>query len=80
MTNSGKFAQYGPGLVRRRIHFVTLGDCVESAVAGTLRSIPPGLGGELIEWGGPMIGRSPSACSFPRSTDLIVPNSLLWES
>jgi cis-L-3-hydroxyproline dehydratase len=41
MTNSGKFAHYGPGLVQRRIYFGTLGDCVESAVAGTLRTTTP---------------------------------------
>ncbi|MDF3312925.1 aconitase X catalytic domain-containing protein [Rhodococcus sp. T2V] len=34
MTNSGKFAHYGPGLVRRGVYFGTINDCVESAVAG----------------------------------------------
>ena len=35
MTNSGKFAHYGPGLIRRGVWFGGLGDCVESAVTGT---------------------------------------------
>jgi predicted aconitase with swiveling domain len=35
MTNSGKFAHYGPGLIQRGIWFGALGDCVESAVTGT---------------------------------------------
>lgn len=34
MTNSGKFAHYGPGLVRRGVYFGSTADCVESAVAG----------------------------------------------
>lgn len=34
MTNSGKFAHYGPGLVRRGVYFGSTSDCVESAVAG----------------------------------------------
>ncbi|GIM68310.1 hypothetical protein Pve01_90270 [Planomonospora venezuelensis] len=40
MTNSGKFAHYGPGLVRRGVYFGSTADCVESAVSGrrTLRT------------------------------------------
>lgn len=34
MTNSGKFAHYGPGLIRRGVYFGSMSDCVESAVAG----------------------------------------------
>lgn len=34
MTNSGKFAHYGPGLIRRGIHFGSTRDCVESSVLG----------------------------------------------
>ena len=34
MTDSGKFAHYGPGLIRRGVHFGSAQDCVESAVAG----------------------------------------------
>lgn len=34
MTNSGKFAHYGPGLIRRGVYFGSTADCVESAVAG----------------------------------------------
>jgi predicted aconitase len=41
MTNSGKFAHYGPGLVQRGVWFGALGDCVESAVTGTPRITTP---------------------------------------
>lgn len=34
MTNSGKFAHYGPGLVNRGVYFGSTKDCVESAVLG----------------------------------------------
>ncbi|WP_368516960.1 aconitase X [Rhizobium sp.] len=34
MTNSGKYAHYGPGLSGRPIRFGSLADCVEAAVAG----------------------------------------------
>lgn len=34
MTNSGKFAHYGPGLTGRRMRFGTLSACVEAAVSG----------------------------------------------
>jgi cis-L-3-hydroxyproline dehydratase len=34
MTNSGKFAHYGPGLIRRGVYFGSTAACVESAVAG----------------------------------------------
>jgi predicted aconitase len=34
MTNSGKFAHYGPGLVRRGVYFGSTADCVDSAVVG----------------------------------------------
>jgi cis-L-3-hydroxyproline dehydratase len=34
MTNSGKFAHYGPGLIRRGVYFGSTAGCVESAVAG----------------------------------------------
>lgn len=35
MTNSGKFAHYGPGLIRRGVYFGSTADCVDAAVAGT---------------------------------------------
>ncbi len=35
MTNSGKYAHYGPALVQRGIHFGTLPDCVAAACTGT---------------------------------------------
>jgi len=34
MTNSGKYAHYGPGLSGRAVHFGSLADCVESALTG----------------------------------------------
>ncbi|MBM3113327.1 DUF521 domain-containing protein [Pseudomonas sp. P66] len=34
MTNSGKYAHYGPGLAGRPVHFASLGECVESACSG----------------------------------------------
>ncbi len=34
MTNSGKFAHYGPGLISRGIYFGAAKDCVDSAIAG----------------------------------------------
>jgi len=35
MTNSGKYAHYGPALVQRGIHFGTLAACAEAACTGT---------------------------------------------
>ena len=34
MTNSGKYAHYGPGLVGRRVHFGGMAACVEAACSG----------------------------------------------
>jgi predicted aconitase len=34
MTNSGKYAHYGPGLSGRSVRFGSLADCVEAAVTG----------------------------------------------
>jgi predicted aconitase len=34
MTNSGKYAHYGPGLTGRRIHFGSLASCVDAACTG----------------------------------------------
>ena len=34
MTNSGKYAHYGPGLVDRPIHFGSLAQCVDAACSG----------------------------------------------
>ncbi|MET1080177.1 MAG: aconitase X [Pseudomonas sp.] len=35
MTNSGKYAHYGPGLAGRPVHFASLAECVEAACSGT---------------------------------------------
>ncbi|MFK8076403.1 MAG: aconitase X [Granulosicoccus sp.] len=35
MTNSGKYAHYGPGLVKRSIHFGSLKECVDAACNGS---------------------------------------------
>lgn len=34
MTNSGKYAHYGPGLVGRPVHFAALPECVDAACSG----------------------------------------------
>lgn len=45
MTNSGKFAHYGPGLIDRGVYFGSTRDCVESAALGTpVISTPAWLG------------------------------------
>jgi len=36
MTNSAKFAYYSPGLLKKKIVFGSLQDCVDSAVAGRI--------------------------------------------
>lgn len=41
MTNSGKYAHYGPGLSGREIRFGSLADCVEAAFTGQCPSILP---------------------------------------
>ncbi|HCJ73344.1 MAG TPA: hypothetical protein DHW67_17890, partial [Agrobacterium sp.] len=38
MTNSGKYAHYGPGLSGRAVRFGSLADCVESALTGRAAS------------------------------------------
>uniref|UniRef100_A0A7S3V6S8 DUF521 domain-containing protein n=1 Tax=Chaetoceros debilis TaxID=122233 RepID=A0A7S3V6S8_9STRA len=41
LTNSGKYAHYGPGLTNRKIRFGSMFDCVQAAKTGELRlSIP----------------------------------------
>ncbi|WP_454687439.1 cis-3-hydroxy-L-proline dehydratase [Agrobacterium leguminum] len=41
MTNSGKYAHYGPGLSGRAVRFGSLADCVESALTGRAPSLLP---------------------------------------
>ena len=41
MTNSGKYAHYGPALVQRGIHFGTLAACVEAACTGSHTATTP---------------------------------------
>lgn len=44
LTNSGKYAHYGPGLSGRAIRFGSLADCVEAAATGTVHPrLPPWL-------------------------------------
>ncbi len=43
MTNSGKYAHYGPGLSNRAIRFGSMADCVEAACTGRAK-------GDLPEW------------------------------
>ena len=41
MTNSGKYAHYGPGLSGRRLRFGSLAACVEAALTGrAARGLP----------------------------------------
>lgn len=45
LTNSGKYAHYGPGLSGKQVRFASLADCVEAAVSGrTPSSMPAWLG------------------------------------
>lgn len=41
MTNSGKYAHYGPGLSGRAVRFGSLADCVDSALTGRAPSLLP---------------------------------------
>ena len=46
MTNSGKYAHYGPGLSGRSVRFGCLADCVEAAVTGRVaKKLPDWLSG-----------------------------------
>ncbi len=47
MTNSGKYAHYGPGLVGRKVHFGSLAACVEAACSGRASGELPGWMGAL---------------------------------
>ena len=49
LTNSGKYAHYGPGLTKRRIRFGSMYDCVEAAKSGKTRS-SFGNNGSLPQW------------------------------
>jgi hypothetical protein len=42
MTNSGKYAHYGPGLVGRKVHFGSLAACVAAACSGEASDALPG--------------------------------------
>lgn len=41
VTNSGKYAHYGPGMIGRDVRFGSLADCVEAACIGKVRTAPP---------------------------------------
>lgn len=43
MTNSGKYAHYGPGLSGRAVRLGSLADCVEAAMTGSSRPRPLGI-------------------------------------
>lgn len=45
VTNSGKYAHYGPGLSGRAVRFGSLQDCVEAAITGKAPSLPAWLKG-----------------------------------
>ncbi|KAJ9639071.1 hypothetical protein H2204_003979 [Knufia peltigerae] len=38
MTNSGKYAHYAPGMLRRGVHFASLSRCVDAACKGEVKS------------------------------------------
>ena len=40
LTNSGKYAHYGPGLTRRRFRFGSMADCVQTATTGRYTGSP----------------------------------------
>ena len=44
MTNSGKYAHYGPGLSGRPLRFGSMGDCVAAALTGRAPGRPHWLG------------------------------------
>lgn len=41
LTNSGKYAHYGPGLTGRKFRLGSMNDCINAAVAGTLQRKAP---------------------------------------
>jgi len=41
MTNSGKYAHYGPGLSGRALRFGSMADCAAAAISGTVPADPP---------------------------------------
>lgn len=41
LTNSGKFAHYGPGLLNRGVYFGSIIDCVQTAITGYLQQSMP---------------------------------------
>ncbi|WP_458386031.1 aconitase X [Rhizobium pisi] len=41
ITNSAKFAHYGPGLTGKSLRVGSMRDCVEAACNGVLRPVPP---------------------------------------
>mmetsp|Transcript_26279 Transcript_26279/g.40725 ORF Transcript_26279/g.40725 Transcript_26279/m.40725 type:complete len:688 (+) Transcript_26279:84-2147(+) len=41
MTNSGKYAHYGPGLTKRRIRFGSMSQCIDAATSGVMTSKRP---------------------------------------
>jgi len=41
MTNSAKFAHYGPGITRREMHFGSLAACIAAACSGAVGREPP---------------------------------------
>jgi len=41
MTNSGKYAHYGPGLTNRRMRFGSMSQCIDAATSGVMKSKRP---------------------------------------
>lgn len=49
LTNSGKYAHYGPGLTNRKIRFGSMYDCIEVAKSGRMKSTTYG-NSRLPQW------------------------------
>jgi hypothetical protein len=49
LTNSGKYAHYGPGLTNRGVRFGSMRQCIEAAKCGTITNSMDGNGG-LPRW------------------------------
>ena len=43
ITNSGKYAHYGPGLSGRALRFGSMADCAQAAATGRAPALPPWL-------------------------------------
>lgn len=61
LTNSGKYAHYGPGLTGRKFRLGSMNDCINAAVSGTLQRKAP----SALPW---KIQTRPMSCFERKST------------